>query len=134
VCNCIFSYTLIRGHILIYGLTLLSLLINLIPFAHRIPRFTPFDTSPQNNAFYHKTFLQRSLLELNCASLTSMKVMTHCRQRHREPNALLQQLNRRPRLIMTMISTMTSEINKMKIAQSTMILVISVLILLMRIV
>jgi hypothetical protein len=28
--------------------------MNSIRFAHRISRFTPFDASPQNNAFYHK--------------------------------------------------------------------------------
>jgi len=134
VCNRIFSYTLIRGHIRIYGLTLLSLLINLICFAHGISLFTPFDASPQNNVFYHKTCLQSSLLELNCTSLTSMTEMRHCRQRHRNPNTLLQQLHRPPRLMMTIISTMTSDINETKIALSPMILVISFPKLLMRII
>jgi hypothetical protein len=44
--NRIFSYTLIRGHIRIYGLALLLLLFNLIRVGDGISRFTPFDTSP----------------------------------------------------------------------------------------
>jgi len=133
MCNRILSYTLIRGHIRIYGLTLWSLLINLIRFAHGISRFAPFDASPRNNAFYHKTCLQRSLPELNCVSLTSMRVMTLCRQRHQQPNALLQQSYRRPRLTMTMTSKMTSKVKEAKIAWSTTLVVFSVPKLLTRI-
>ena len=55
MCNRILPYTLIRGHIRIYGLILLSRLINLIGFAHRISRFTPFDASPQNTMFHQQS-------------------------------------------------------------------------------
>jgi len=80
VCNRIVPYTLILGHIWIFGIPTLSLIINLIRFAHRMSQFTPFDMSPQNHALYQKTHLQRNLPKLNCASLTSLRVMTLCRR------------------------------------------------------
>jgi len=124
VCNRIFPYTVIRGHIQIYGLAQLLLLINLIRVAPVISRFTPFDVSPQNHPFYQKSSLQSSLPEVNCASLRSMRVMALCRQRHRQLNALHQRSYLRPRLMLKMTLTMTSEVNETKTAQLTTIMVI----------
>lgn len=55
MCNHIFLNTLIRGHIRVYDLTLLSLLINVIRFIHGIWRFTHFDPSPPNNPVHQNT-------------------------------------------------------------------------------
>jgi hypothetical protein len=87
MCNDTFPYTLLYGYIQICGLIFLLLVINLICFVCRISQFAPVDGLPQINAFYSKTCLQRSLPELHCASLTTMRVITLCRQRHRQPNA-----------------------------------------------
>jgi len=93
-----------------------------------------FDMSPNEWYVNQKTWLRRCLRRLNCPALTSMKVITFCRQWHRQPHAQLQSSDLRPRLMMTRTPSMNSVIKETKTAWSTMIFMISIPKLIMRII